>query len=309
MRKRYPAATAIATAWLALVIPAAAQDTRPNITVAVQQIVTSGTLDVLREQSNVGARVVYSVVEPLIDADRQDPALPPRPGLATAWKRIDDRTVELTLRRGVKFHNGDEMTADDVAFTFSAMRWRGEGIPRGATPATTMYPPPEAVANGRSLWRNLAGVQVVDSHTVRILSTAPDATMEGRIARYGSDIISRRGTEQAGTWLAYARKPIGTGPYRIVDFRNDNVLLLEAHDEYWGGRPPIRSLRFVVVPEIAGRVNGLLSGQYDFVTDLPPDQIAVVEANPRYEVVGGPITNHRLIVFDHNHPTLKDARA
>ena len=78
--------------------PALAQETRPAINVAVQTIVTSGALDVLREQSNVGARVVYSVVEPLIDAERQNTALPPRPGLATAWKRIDDRTVELPVR-------------------------------------------------------------------------------------------------------------------------------------------------------------------------------------------------------------------
>jgi peptide/nickel transport system substrate-binding protein len=64
----------------------------------------------------------------------------------------------------------------------------------------------------------------------------------------------------------------------------------------------------VVVPEIASRVNGLLSGQYDFVTDIPPDQVKTITGNAKYEIVGGPITNHRLIVFDKHHPTLKDPR-
>jgi len=287
---------------------AQAQDNRPIITVGVQQIATSGTLDVLREQSNVGARVVYSVVEPLIDNMRQDVALPQKPALATAWRRLDERTIELKLRPGVLFHNGETMTAEDVAFTFSPMRWRGEGIPDDATPANTNYPPREAVANARSLWPNLGDVQIIDTQTVRITSRVPDATMEGRIARYGSDIISKKGWEAAANWLAYARRPIGTGPYKIVDFRNDNMLVLEAHDAYWGGRPPIRTLRFVVAPDVSARVNGLLTGLFDFVTDLPPDQITVVQANPKFEVVGGPITNHRILSFDRNHPVLKDPR-
>jgi ABC-type transport system substrate-binding protein len=77
--------------------------------------------------------------------------------------------------------------------------------------------------------------------------------------------------------------------------------VLEAHDDYWGGTPPIKTLRFAVVPEVASRVNGLLSGEYDFITDLPPDQIGTVESNAAFEVVGGPITNHRLMVFDKNN--------
>jgi peptide/nickel transport system substrate-binding protein len=84
--------------------------------------------------------------------------------------------------------------------------------------------------------------------------------------------------------------------------------VLEAFDGYWGGRPPIREVRFLVVPEISSRVNGLLAGQYDFACDLPPDQIPGIERNPRFEVVGGLIGNHRLIVFDKNHPQLADAR-
>ncbi len=107
-------------------------DTRPSITIAVQKISNSNTLDVLREQSNVGERVFFtSLWEPLISKDWLG-KLAPRPGLATEWKRIDDQTVELKLRQGVKFHNGEEMTAEDVVFSFGRERMLDRPKPRTA---------------------------------------------------------------------------------------------------------------------------------------------------------------------------------
>jgi peptide/nickel transport system substrate-binding protein len=82
------------------------------------------------------------------------------------------------------------------------------------------------------------------------------------------------------------------------------MLVLEAHDEYWGGRPPIRRIRFVEVPEVPSRVAGLISGQYQFACDIPPDQISDIERNAAFEVLGGTILNHRLTVFDKNHAQL-----
>ena len=115
------AAGAALLASTALVAPGAQAADRPTITVAVQQIVNAGALDVLREQSNVGARVFYSIFEGLIDFERQTDDLPQKPGLATSWKRIDDRTVELTLREGVKFHDGSDFNAEAVKFNFDRM--------------------------------------------------------------------------------------------------------------------------------------------------------------------------------------------
>ncbi|MCA3361746.1 MAG: ABC transporter substrate-binding protein, partial [Roseomonas sp.] len=89
----------------------AQSDQRPAITIAVQKIVNSNTLEVLREQSNVGERIFFtSLWEGLLGRNWLG-NLETMPGLATEWRRIDDRTVELSLRRGVMFHNGDEMTA------------------------------------------------------------------------------------------------------------------------------------------------------------------------------------------------------
>src|SRR3954469_18047026 len=98
-----------------LILPRVAigqSDTRPTITIAVQQVATSASLEVVRERSNVGERVQAPIFENLIARDLKA-NLEPIPGLAESWRRIDERTVELSLRRGVKFHNGDEMTAED----------------------------------------------------------------------------------------------------------------------------------------------------------------------------------------------------
>lgn len=310
---------AVATVVAAFAVPALAQDDeRPTITVAVQQIVNAGALDVLRERSNVGNRIFYSVFEPLIDYERQDPTLPQKPGLATEWRRIDDTTVELTLRDGVKFHNGDTMTADDVVFTFSDERFgrlpeQVDAQNEGRTLFTTAsqagerkVPPPEIAAVAERMWPNLDRVEKVDERTVRFISKVADPTLEGRISRGGSEILNERSYREAQSWLTYAQKPIGTGPYKVREFRPDNVLILDAHDEYWGGRPPIKELRFVVVPEVASRTNGLLSGEYDIITDVPPDQIELIERRDGFEVVGGPITNHRLMVFDENNGPMQD---
>lgn len=287
---------------------------RPAITIAVQKISNSNTLDVLREQSNVGERVFFSQLwEALIGLDYMN-GLVRVPALATEWKRIDDSTVELKLRPGVKFHNGDEMTAEDVAFTFSADRMFGDTKPNtGETlHVTEVNPtnreskalPPEVPATARRNFPSLLGVEIVDKYTVRFKNGTPDITLEGRISRYGSQIMNRRSYEEASSYLDWARKPVTTGPYKIVEFKPDNSLMLEAHDEYWGGRPPLKSIRFVEVPEVASRVNGLLSGEYDFACDIPPDQIENIEKNPEFEVLGGAVLNHRLTVFDKNHPQL-----
>ncbi|MFS8111400.1 ABC transporter substrate-binding protein [Rhizobium jaguaris] len=289
-------------------------DNRPSITIAVQKISNTNTLDPLREQSNVGQRIFNSSLwEGLIGLNWLN-GLAPRPELATEWRRIDDKTVELKLRQGVKFHNGAELTAEDVAFSFSKERMFAETQPSAGK---TIYInetnpirnqgkdlPPEVPATARRYWPALQGIEIVDKYTVRFVNGTPDVTMEGRISTVASAIASRRGWEDAKSYLDWARAPITTGPYRVADFKPDTYLVYEAHDDYWGGRPPLKQIRFVEVPEVASRVNGLLSGEYQFACDIPPDQISGIEKNAAFEVQGGTIPNHRETVFDKNHPQL-----
>ena len=270
----------------------------------------------LREQSNVGERTfLTSLWEGLIGRNYQG-ALENVPMLATSWRRIDERTVEFTPRQGVKFHNGDTMTAEDVAFSFGPERMFG---PEGAKPeaqgktlfTTETNPgragkelPPEVPAVARRMLPALEKVEVVDKYTVRFVNRTPDGVLEGRLSRPGTEIVSRRAFEAAGSWLEWARRPVTTSPYKVREYHADSMLNLDPHEDYWGGRPPLREPRFVEVPEVSSRINGLLSGEYTFATDHPPDQIAGIEKNPAFEVRGGTILNHRLTVFDKNHPQL-----
>ncbi len=304
---RWKAAAASCLALLFSVSARAQQDDkRPALTIGVQQLSVFNVLSPVREYSNVGLRTFYSFLEPLIDYDRQSPDLPVRPGLADSWKRLDDKTIELKLRQGVKFHNGDEMTVEDVAFTFGAEHMFGTGDAKAD--GTGKAPPAAAVGVITAVWPALEKVEAVDKYTVRFVNKVADPTMEGRLSRTGSEIISKRAFMEAKSWNDFAKAPVGTGPYKVKEYKANQFVQLEAHDAYWGGKPNAKEIRWVETPEIDGRVNGLVTGKFDLVTDIPPDQIKTIEASGRHEVVGGPVTNIRLVVFDKTHPQLADAR-
>ncbi|WP_085035037.1 ABC transporter substrate-binding protein [Ensifer aridi] len=299
-----------------MVLPrfALGQGKRPSVTIAVQKITINNTLDVWNETSNVGERVFFpNLWEGLILRDWMGDQ-GPVPGLATEWKRIDDKTLELKLRQGVKFHNGDELTADDVVFSFSAQRVFGNTQPAGGKtifedehkPANAKELPAIVPGTGRRLWPALAGVEAVDKYTVRFHNATPDVTIEGRLYAFGSQIANRRAWDEAKTYIDWARRPTTTGPYMVGEHKPDVSLTLVAFDDYWGGRPPLEEIRFVEVPEVSSRVNGLLSGEYDFACDLPPDQIATVQGAAGYEVQGSTIHNHRISVFNVQNPILQD---
>ena len=318
-RRRFISGASLAAGGLVLPRFAIGQtDDRPTITIAVQQVATSASLETVREKSNVGERVQQSIFENLIARNLKS-KLEPMPGLAESWKRVDERTVELSLRKGVKFHNGDEMTADDVVFTFGPERMFGTGYDNKSdkTLFTTVMArdsiegkalPAEVLGIAKRAWPSLEKVEAVDKYTVRFVNRVPDVTLEGRLASGASEIISKRGFMEAKTWVEWARKPIATGPYKVRSFKPDESLILDAHDDYWGGKPPIKTIRFMVVPEVASRINGLLSGQYEFICDMPPDQIAGIARNAKFEVQGGLISNHRILVFDKHHPQFVDPR-
>lgn len=305
-------ALTLATATTILPRVAIAQaDNRPTVTVAVQKVSITNVLDLLREQSNVGTRMSAMFTERLIGLNYQG-NLEQTPSLATEWRRISDTTVEFSLRKGVKFHNGDEMTAEDVAFSFGPEHMfgttrpvvDGKTLPLSSTFQTlnkSKELPPEIPPVARRLWPALDRVEIVDKYTVRFVNATPDVTIEGRASSTASEIINRRAFEEAASWLDYARKPVGTGPYKVREMRPDSMLILDAHDEYWEGRPPIKTLRIVEVPEVSSRVNGLLSGEFQFACDIPPDQILDIEKNAAFRVQGGTIPNHRILAFDKNN--------
>jgi peptide/nickel transport system substrate-binding protein len=287
--------SAATTAAFALPRLASAQSgERPAVTVAVQRISNSNTLEMLTEQSNVGARIYTSYAETLLGNDWiGDMSLQPQ--LATSWKRLDDLTVEVDLREGVKFHNGDVMTAEDVAFSYGPDRmWGG----------ATVEVPDNVKAVARQALPAFERIEVLGAHKIRLHNASIDPVLEGRLSASIGMIVNKRAFLEAKSWMDWARLPVTTGPYSVAEYKPDSVLTLAAFDDHWEGRPPLRQIRFVETPETASRINLLRSGGADFACDIPPDQIATVEADKRFKVVGGPINNTRYTVFNKSHPVL-----
>ena len=227
-------------------------ETRPNIVIAVQQNPT--LLDPFLDISNVSYRVQDNIWDYLISTDYLND-LKNGPMLATEWHRTDDRTLEFTLRQGVKFHDGTEMTAEDVAFTF--------GDERIMSPSSRGYAP------SRPFLGTIEKVEATGPYAVRLTTKQPDPLIERRLAGWGAQIVSKRAFLAAKDWDAWGRAPVGTGPYKVSEFKSGQSILLVAHDQYWGGPPPAASVKFQIVPEIAARMAGLSAGDYDLITEVP----------------------------------------
>jgi peptide/nickel transport system substrate-binding protein len=181
-------------------------DNRPTITIAVQTIRTQNLLDPIAAQSNVGTRISAMFAETLIGLNYQG-QLEQVPGMATSWRQIDDLTVEMSLRQGVKFHNGDKMTAEDVAFSFGPEHMFGTTRPfvQGNTlPLSAHIPlragkdiPANIPSISRRLFPGFDRIDIVDRYTIRYVNATPDVTLEGRLSQTGSQIMSRRAFDVA----------------------------------------------------------------------------------------------------------------
>ena len=130
-----------------------------TLVVAVQALPITA-VHAMAEMSNVSERIFYSVEETLIKTDYLDDGKM-KPALAESWKLLDEKSVEFTLREGVLFHNGEELTSEDVAFTFGSQILTGEDAPGKAV--------------GGAFLSNIESVEAVDRYTVRITAKSPDA--------------------------------------------------------------------------------------------------------------------------------------
>ncbi len=187
-----------------------------------------------------------------------------QPMLATSWKRVGLLTWEFRLRQGVRFTNGEPFDAEAVKYT----------IERTIDPKVNSNNRfPGAV--------NLDRVKVVDPYTVRIITKRPAATMLTQLwilqlvppKYFSSTPLSE-----------LARKPVGTGPYKVVEWVKDDHITLEANPDYWGPKPAIKTVVFRPIPEVSTRVAELQTGGVDVAIDIPPDQAKTLEANPNVQV-------------------------
>src|SRR5262244_2769518 len=251
----------------------------PQGKVVIAQGVDPTTLDMTNQQeqpaSNVGAQMFESLLE-------RDQSLKLVPALAAEMPQlVAPTTWEFKLRKGVKFHNGEDFTAESVKFS----------VERLINPANKL--------RGSSSFAPIDRVEIVDTYTVRIHTKKPWPVFLSHIAL--RQVAMYPPKEYAGKdTAAISKNPIGTGPYRFVRWSKDEEIVMEAFPGYWGGPAKVKTVVFKPIPDDAVRVAALQNGEIDIAVNIPPHLAGIIERHPKIFLSTAPsIRTIQLMIYTH----------
>ena len=194
--------------------------------------------------------------------------------LAEKWETINPTTWRFHLRKGVTFHNGKALDAEDVKYSFE------------------QYADPK---NRRSVFaRGIARVEIRNPGTVDLITTEPVSALLFNLTRL--QILPRDTREKAGV-PAFALQPVGTGPYRFVEWKRDQQLVLEANPTYWRGPVNPKRLVFRAIRDAGTRAAELRSGGVDIVAAPPVPQLEMLDSGDTQVV---PVKGGRIIIYPFN---------
>ena len=282
-----------------------AAEGRPDVVIAVNELPRG--LEPGEDHGNVDVRATYSIFDTLIRRDFSvagggNASL--KPLLAESWKRVSPTILEVRLRKGVRFHNGDELTADDVVFTFSPERLSG---------ART-----RSSSAGASSSSHLKQVEKLDPYTVRFVTERPTSCWSSASRRIPRRVVNRR------QWMAFQKaddkpwmqralrevrwNPARDRPAQVPRLEERPVRRVHRERSYFLGRPNFRSVTMREVPELSTRIAGLVSGEFDIIVDITPDQLPVLARYKDVDVHSVVLENSHIILFNTTAPALKDKR-
>jgi len=179
------------------------------------------------------------------------------PWLAESWEVVDPTTWNMKLREGVQFHNGDEFTAETV-------KWNWERITN-----------PEQASQQMGNHAQIAGVEVVGPYEVNVKTKVPYPIFTERLQNFQM-IPEKLAVAQGDDWLA--ENPVGTGPYKMVEWKKGQEYVLERNDNYWNEDVTIAYQHLILrtIPELSTQLAELLAGNLDIIRVVPFDQMEVV---------------------------------
>lgn len=245
----------------------------------------------------INAPGLRNVVETLFSTDPESGDY--IPVLATAWKRVDANTLRLTLREGVTFHDGTEMTAEAVA-----------------TAVTFVWNPTSAFTIQEYAGPGVITAKAIGPNQIEVTSSEPDPMLEFRVALTG--ISSAKQIEEDPA--AHFGHPIGTGPYSFVEWERGQYWTAKANPDWWGltaedaygvNPPPFETLRFVFRSEGSARNSMVRTGEAHLATSPSPEDCEAAEVNDGYSCITGPSDAYlygRLDQSLHADPRLEDMR-
>jgi len=229
---------------------------KDSITIAV--ISEWATLDPRIANDLLAFTVTQQFFDTLVLLKQDDNTL--LPGLATRWDiSADGLEYTFYLRQGVKFHNGDNMTADDVVFSFN----------RAAASA------PTARITGA-----IAKTEKINDYTVKVTLQYPYGPFLACVTMPNLGVVSPRAVRELGD-EAFARNPVGTGPYKFVEWRPGDRLVMEANPDYWRGAAAIKHGIWRVIPDATTTTIALERGEIDMIMSVTPSEKQNIENNPK----------------------------
>ena len=196
------------------------------------------------------------------------------PALCESYEILSDTEWLFHLRKGVKFHNGMEMTAKDVKASLDLCK---------ESPQVSQY--------GKST----GTVEIVDDYTIKITTDGPQSGLLSDLCHHGNAILPAELIESGHD---FNKEPIGTGPYKVVAWNKGESVELEAFEDYWGGAPAIKHVIWKIIPEGSSRTMALEAGEVDLVIEVETTDIARLEDNPDITVFNGPGTSHNWLMMN-----------
>lgn len=255
-------------------------------TLVVAQGTDVDNLDPHGVTSTPAAIVTEHIFETLVTLDENFQVIP---RLATSWEPSSDGMYwTFKLRQGVKFHDGTPFNAEAVKFNIERLLNPDTKVPL------------------RSYISMVQSAEVIDEHTVKIVLKYPHAPFLHRMSSASNAIISPKAVQTYGQDLAL--HPVGTGPYKFVEWVKGDKLVLERNEEYWGTMPKIKTIVFKPVPENSTRVTLLESGDVDLIVRVPPHEVERLKAKSDLDVIVSPSTREIYVALNNNWGPLKDPK-
>lgn len=249
--------------------PTAPAVNRDTLVVALDKEIQS--LDAQVTASGDSQRYAMQIYDTLYGFDAKGNVVP---RMAESYKESDDRlSYTFNLRRGIKFHNGDPFTAEDVKYS----------IERIIDPASKSTRRPYFAPF-------VDNVQTPDSQTVVIKLKQPDGVFMNKIAGF-LFIVGKSYASKLATPEAFAAAPIGTGPYRVKENKIGQYLEMERFDGYYGEKPAIRTLIYKYIPEGSSRVNAIISGEVDIAALIPLPDVERLKKEAALVVITNPVSS------------------
>jgi len=245
-------------------------------TVVVAMGAAPVSLDPADHRSRESETVIRNMFDGLVTRDTSSGV---HMQLAESMEWADEQTLNIKLREGVKFHDGTEMTADDVVFTFE----------RVINENAIEYPEPHTSPR-KGLIAPLESIEKTGDYTVTMHFTGPWPPAMQLLVH--QQIVPKAYIEEVGT-DGFIANPIGTGPFKFVSTQPGlEEVVLERFDDYYGGSPDLAPVEpacvsqvvFRVIPEASTRVSALLAGEVDIITNVPQDLIPNLESNENVQV-------------------------